>query len=398
MQQRGKTLLFIDPCESSACLILKAKEKGYRILIIASHSDPWRLPEAMMHASSSFFQLDPHNDGAVLDLIDKIVQKFPIDGVIPGTKHYAPLTGKVAAYLNKPGLTPESAQNIQRKDLIRDTLSARGIPLPNYRKVGTLEDLKEALEHIGFPCILQPVECTRSVPLKKVHTFEEALKAFEEITSLQTSVLVEEYIHGVEYSFEGFSKEKSVHIVSMTEKLLSAEENVGHIVHSEINPDLLVIVKRCLTEIISAFGLTYGFFQVHIRLSEKGPVLMNIGMGLAEDGIPQLIGYATGIDYYNNVLKLLSGQPLSLHKTQNMNAGLTFFYHPALNATRTNQYFDRLLTNPHVRETKAYVQEENEISNIPLEKYKVGHAVLLHEDYETLKQYMMEMRSHASFS
>jgi hypothetical protein len=104
-----KTLLFIEPCLSSQLLVIKAKEKRYDALVISSHSGQQILPEEVINASSSFFQVDTDDEDAVLDLVKKISQKFHIDGVVLGAENYVPLATKVATYLNKPGLTPEEA-------------------------------------------------------------------------------------------------------------------------------------------------------------------------------------------------------------------------------------------------------------------------------------------------
>src|ERR1700722_8417446 len=174
-----KTLLFIEPFLSSPLLVLKAKEKGYKTLVISAHFDYRTLPEDVLDASSSLFQLDTNNEKAVLDLVDKIACTFYIDGVISGAEYYVPLTSKVAAHLDKPGLRLDSALRIHRKDLMRETLKAHNIPIPPYQKVETEKDLKKALKIIGFPCVLRPIHHTSSVNEKKFTTYEEAFLAFK---------------------------------------------------------------------------------------------------------------------------------------------------------------------------------------------------------------------------
>jgi hypothetical protein len=96
-----------------------------------------------------------------------------------------------------------------------------------------------------------------------------------------------------------------------------------------------------------------------------------------KDPIPKLIGYAMGIDYYDNTLKVFSKQPLSLHKTQHLHAGVIFFYDPPPEIN---------LNNPFIKEIKAY---DNEMANFSFEKKRIGHAILLHDDDENLKKQMV---------
>lgn len=376
-----KTFLFIEPSLSSFSLILKAKEKGYAILVISAHSHHQDIPEP-----SSFFQLNTHNEAAVLDLVHKIADKFHIDGVIPGSEAYIPLTSKVAAYLNRPGLSPKAALKIRRKDLIRDILRANAVPIPPYWRVETKDDLKVALQKIGFPCILKPTEGKASLSIKKIHTLEEALDDFEIIMAHQKKqarplLLVEKYIEGREYSVEGFLKNNSLQIISITEKICCPESNLlvkGYLVRPDIDFNLLIQIEPYLLRVISALKLNYGPFYAKIRLSKKGPLLIKITVCLLKDPIPKLIGYAMGIDYYDNTLKVFSKQPLSLHKTQHLHAGVIFFYDPPPPEINLN--------NPFIKEIKAY---DNEMTSFSCEKKRIGHAILLHDDDESLKKQMV---------
>lgn len=405
MHCRGKkTLLFIEPCLSSYFLVIKAKEKGYTTLVLSSHSGQRLLPEEVLNASSSFFQLDTSNEEAVLYLVEKIAQKFYINGVIPGTEYYMPLTAKVAKYLNKPGLTPESALRIQRKDLIRDTLKAHGFLLPKYRRVETKEELKTALQQIKFPCMIKSIVCPGSIKVKKAHTFKEAFDAFKKIMdhksidstqgnlSFQKGALVEEYIEGKEYSIEGFLKNHTVHIISMTEKFFSFESSglmkKGQIVASEIDSELFTMIAPYLKKVTSVLDLNDGPFQAQVKLSEKGPFLIEIAMRFADSYIPKLIEYATSIDYYDNALKLFSGQPLSLHKTQRLNAGISFFYASSIAKICTKAYFDTLMKHPYTKETKVCNKPEERVLKGSQGNRKLGYAIFLHKDYRVLKRHM----------
>ncbi len=407
-----KTLLFIEPCLSSHLLVLKAKEKRHTAFVISAQSDQQTLSEETIDASSILFYVNTNNDRAVLDIVKKIAQKFHIDGVIPGGERYIPLASKVAAYLNKPGISPEAALRVSRKDLTREALKADGVPIPSYARVDTKEDLQKILKEIGFPCVLKSVDGGDSINVKKVQTLKDALLAFEAITThegvdpawgnrpLQRCVLIEEYIQGKEYSIEGFSKNHMVSIVSITEKFLSEEldfREVGRIVPLELEPDLLASIEPYLKKVISSLNLNYGPFHATIRLSKRGPILISIRMSLGERHTSKLIGYATGIDYCDNILKLFSSQALSFQRTQRLNAGITFFYNPVVKNIRLPKYLESVENKLYVKETSAYYKEDNENAPLLAGKRKLGHAILLHENYEVLKKEMAKVEENALF-
>jgi hypothetical protein len=107
--------------------------------------------------------------------------------------------------------------------------------------------------------------------------------------------------------------------------------------------------------------------------------------------MPSLTGYATGIDYYDNIFKLFSGQPLSLYRVKNLNAGIVFFYKKFVKKNNLNEYFKILLQNPLIIEAKGYGKEDKDLQGISGEAQKIGHAILIHEDCNILKSHMNKL-------
>ena len=90
------------------------------------------MPEKKFLSQATFFQLNTHNEAAILSLVEKISQKFQIDGVIPGDDHYGLLTAKIGDYLQKPGLKPEIAFKVYHQDFLRHISKESGFYIPNY--------------------------------------------------------------------------------------------------------------------------------------------------------------------------------------------------------------------------------------------------------------------------
>lgn len=267
-----KTVLFIEPCLSDYPLVLKAKEKRYRTFVISAHSDQRQLPEDIIDASTSFFQVETNQDAAVLDLVKKINQKFRIDGVISGNEAYLSLTNQVAASLNKPGISPEAAHLISNKDLMRETLKAHNIS--------------------------------------------------------QQDFLVEELTRGKDYNVIGFLRHNAPSLISIMEKIpppKTHQEWVGYIIYSKPDFSLVAIMTFYLKKVTSALGLDHGPFCAQIRLSQGEPLLMGISTHLAGKGIPELMRHGTGMDYYGTILKVLCSQPLSFQTKPFLNSGIAYF-------------------------------------------------------------------------
>jgi hypothetical protein len=320
-----KALLFIKPSLPISPLILKAQEKRYNILVISALDSQCSLPEEIINTFSAFFQVDTNDDRAVLELVKKISQKFHIDGVIPGNTYAVPLTYKVAIYLKKPKISPE----------VMHRLKTHMIPIPYSRKVE---------------------------PRKIV---EDALKTLK-----------------IDYSVQVFIQNNVLSIVNITEKIMLFEQDfleIGAIVCSENEPSLVKTIESYLKKVIMALHLNNGPFHMDVRLAEQGPLLVDISIGFVESVISNLIREASGIDLYDNILRLFSGQPLLLQRTKRLTAGLIFCY--------SSRELETLRDNSYVKELIAY--DKGVDVRLPM-KAKVGHALLVHEDDQVLRHQMVE--------
>ncbi|MBY0292837.1 MAG: hypothetical protein K2W92_06075, partial [Alphaproteobacteria bacterium] len=186
----------------------------------------------------------------------------------------------------------------------------------------------------------------------------------------------------IDYSVQVFIQNNVLSIASIIEKIMLFEQNfleIGAIVCSEDDPSLVKTIESYLKKAVTALHLNDGPFHMDVRLSEQGPLLMDISMSFVESAVSNLICQASGIDLYDNILRLFSGQPLLLQRTKYLAAGLIFFYN--------SRELEILRDNSHVKEIIVY---DKGVDVIPSMKSKLGHAVLVHKDDQILRYQMAE--------
>ena len=307
-----RNIVFVEPCLSSHLLIVEALKAGYNPIVISANSDKRIVPEEVLKKVAFHFKIDTNNDEQVINFLSQLKQYIHIDAVVPGAEFYVPLTAKIAQELNLPGLEPEVALNARRKDLMREALSKSGVVIPQFKLVKSEQELIAAVKDIGLPCVIKATDLAGSVNVSKAETLSEAVNYFKQIIDnptqskewggrkLKRQALVEEYVIGKEYSIEGFIKNGHVNVVSITEKLLSCEKDfveVGHIVGAPIDEQQNVAIRKYVQQVVSALKLNIGPFHAELRMTNKGPILMEIAMRLGGDYIPKLINYAYGVNF-----------------------------------------------------------------------------------------------------
>src|SRR2546423_8114805 len=145
-------------------------------------------------------------------------------------------------------------------------------------------------------------------------------------------VLLEEYVAGPELSVEGFVQDGDVHFVSITEKLVGPEAyflEVGHIVQAQLPPAAVQAIRSYTEEVVRALGTPFGPFHAELRLTGRGPVLIEIAARLPGDHICDLILRARGVDLRRSMIAAYLGQavpvPAPLTDPVRGYAGIHFF-------------------------------------------------------------------------
>jgi hypothetical protein len=326
-KEQKKNLLFIESFLLPKSLIYKAQEKGYGTFVLSSNDVYLNKGGKNTMNSSTFFQVDDFNEKSVLTLAKQVNQKFFIHGVIPEYSRYNLLSAKIAYHLKKTGLNPETALKMESYHFVPYTLQLNQ------------KEPKIAPQH---------------------------------------------------YRVDGFIKNKTVYILSFTEKILSPEPahpERGYIIRAELEPTLSLNILTCLENFSSAFKIDHGFFSAKVKVTSQEITLLKFKMNIAKKNLSALISRVTGIDYYLTIYKFFSSQPFSCQKEKKLNVAVLFFYKNFMKKRKLMQTLKDLSQQSHVLEMREYAQDQSSV----LSKEKEGHVILIHEDYKTLTQHVQEI-------
>lgn len=75
-----------------------------------------------------------------------------------------------------------------------------GIPTPRHAVLGSENDCIEASTELGFPLIVKPAHEGSSIGMAKVNSAQELIAAWQDAAKYDSQVLVEQWIHGPEYT------------------------------------------------------------------------------------------------------------------------------------------------------------------------------------------------------
>jgi biotin carboxylase len=387
-------IAIVEPRSAGHHLIDRAAELGHEVIVLTAGWGERSIPRVHAASAARVELVDTNDDQAALAVLRALHRQRPLAAVVPGFEHYVPLAAAAAADLGLPGLTAGTAVALRHKHVMRDTLRGRGIDQPRHALVTDESQLTAATASVGFPCVVKPVDQSGSLNVRRADTPAQAAEAFRRIHDYGTGyldraglplVLVEEYVVGPEFSVEGYVADGDVAVLGITEKQLGPEPwfvEVGHMLPARLDPQTARSVERYVIGVVRALGLELGPFHAELRLSERGPLLMEVAARLPGDRIPDLLRLATGVDLYEITLRAHLGLDCTPRRTGGAgHAGIRFFLRPELTGYRSMEVAPGLRADPRLREIGALVAPGTRIPEQGSSSSRLGFALAAAPSY-----------------
>lgn len=229
--------------------------------------------------------------------------------------------------LTEPGLNPaarladlfglsdgrryEVSRRMRDKWLMRRHLIAQGLPAPHVARVEGRASLEAFGELAGYPYIVKPVSTTAGFGLIRAEGPEDLDRVWARVKELDggrtdrgstmfvvDGFLMESYIDGPEFSVEALSFAGRHVVVAVTEKLVDESHfaELGHAVPARLADGDRDRITGAVEEFLTGMGVTDGPSHTEIRLSSRGPVVIESHNRLGGDHIVELVEAAYGID------------------------------------------------------------------------------------------------------
>ena len=292
-----------------------------KVFILSYNKDDRIVPKRYLD-HCELIEVDTNNELAMLKELKTLNSQISINAIIPGFEYYVPSSARLSAHFGLKGLPPETVDAMHYKHLMRYQLAKNNVRMPWFFVITSLSDIQKYKDVICFPCVIKPSHLAGSLYIIKVNNIEELesnlTRLFDDLfqdlgQKMCGDILIEEYISGKEFSIEGYVDNERINFVSITDKYLSDEPHfieIGHIVRADITSEVEKDLLDYTRSVIKALNISVGPFHCEIRLSKKGPVLIEIAARLVGDCISELIELATGISLAELMITGYLGHPL----------------------------------------------------------------------------------------
>lgn len=304
-------------------------------------------PEYVPHVAD-FEIADPYDEQSLLAAGRALAERHALSGVMTWTEWMLVPSARLAEHLGLPSNTPEVMLACRNKATARTVFAREGVPSAASMKAATLLEAGLATDAVGgLPVVIKPAAQAASVGVIHVDRGEDLPSAFAFATAgaaraqESTEVLVEEYLDGPEVSVETVTFAGATIPVALTRKSLGSLpyfEETGHAVAA--GDPLLAQAGPVAVAAVRALGVQYGVCHTELRLTSRGPRVVEVNARIGGDMIGRLVELATGIQLARVAADIACGRAPDLTPTRHQAAAVRIRY-PDTSGTVTARHLTR---------------------------------------------------------
>jgi biotin carboxylase len=302
-----------------------------------------------------------------------------------------------AARINEAlGLGGESVDTVELlldKWRMRRHLAARGIS-PVASAVGrSAQDVREFVQAHGLPIIIKPIRESGSLGVFRIRDRADVDAAVERFRSLDDrqwttrdlssadsfdEFLIEEFLDGPEISVETLTFDGRHVVVAVTDKECVGDGfvEIGHSQPSGRSPETLGEVTRLVTEFLDAVGLRNGPAHTEIKLTSRGPRIVESHNRIGGDRINDLTQIAYGVDMERYALGAGFGvvEPLTTSPEPRGGAAVRFLT-PEPGRVVQVTGVDAVRADPAFVDVQVTVEPGDDVPPLTWNEDKIGHVI-----------------------
>ena len=247
----------------------------------------------------------------------EIARKYRVDAVLPLNDFGVPTAAAVAQSLNLIGLPINVAEKATNKAKMRHAFDQYGIPSVRFRVVQNLAEAYQAIGQLGsWPLILKPTDSRGggSRGVTRIDSLSELPGAMEFAQSFypDKSVVIEEFVEGIEHSVETVTYGGNTHILAISDKVktLPPYRVDKSVVYPTISSEAeLMAINETSRAAVRAIGIDVGAAHVELCTTKDGPKLFEVGARCGGGGTPDpIVPFVTGIEMTKEAIRVALGE------------------------------------------------------------------------------------------
>jgi biotin carboxylase len=337
--------------------------------------------------------LDYGDIDRLLPLVRALHAAYPFQAAVSLSELGLLPTARINEALGLGGESVATVELLLDKWQMRRHLAAKGIS-PVASAVGrSTRDIREFVQANGLPIIVKPIRESGSLGVFRIHDRADVDLVTERFRSLDDGhwvagdlssadsfdeFLMEEFLDGPELSVETLSFDGRHVVVAVTDKETggSGFVEIGHSQPSGCPPETLREVARLVTDFLDAVGLRNGPGHTEVKLTSRGPRIVESHNRIGGDRINELAEIAYGVDMERYALGAEFGlvEPLITSPEAQGGAAVRFIT-PEPGRVVEVTGVDDVRADPAYVDLQLEVEPGDDVPPLTWNEDKVGHVI-----------------------
>lgn len=273
--------------------------------------------------------IDPDDSERALEDILRQAELTPFDGILGSDDSTVELAAMAAQALGLPHNPPGAARLSRRKDLARAQLALADVPVPMHSLVDLNKPLERQAQAMPWPCVIKPLNLSASRGVMRVNNLDEFIAACERVKPilaeetdpfLQSNLLIERYIDGIEVAYEGFLHEGRLTTLTLFDKPdpLTGPffEETIYVTPSQLAAETQARIEQNVARACEAYGLTTGPVHAELRVDEHDAWILEVASRTIGGDCARILDQGSDFNLEELVISLAIGQPLANRPSQ----------------------------------------------------------------------------------
>ena len=308
-------------------------------------------------------------------------RRYPLRAIVAVDEETTVLAASASKALGLPHNSPSSVEAAANKHHFRAVLAETDLPSPNFKLVSRDEDPAEAARHVAYPCVLKPLALSASRGVIRADSPAAFVTAFQRISKILNDpdagspsdnsdyVLVEDYILGTEVALEGLLDRGQLHVLALFDKPDPLEgpffEETIYVTPSRLPAAVQRAVATTTSRAVTALGLRDGPIHAELRISENGPVIIELAARSIGGLCSRVLRFGLGISLEELILRHALGFPMESLEREARPAGVMMIPIPRAGRLREIRGLEHARTEPGIEDVTITIALGQEVVPLP---------------------------------
>ena len=253
----------------------------------------------------------------------------PFDAVVSFTEYGLEPAAQIRERLGLRGNPMAPVALTRDKVKMRSFMNAAGFTPVQFQVCHSAAEARAFRERVGAPIILKPVLGSGSEGIAYVDDPADLAQGWAWASGTEGGqVLAEEFLDGPEYSVEALTLSGVHQVLAVTEKATTGHPHfieTGHRMPTPLPPVTREQVARYIDDFLRLIGHEVGPSHTEIRLTSRGPRIIESHTRAGGDRIWEMVELTTGVDMITATLRNLLLVDTVVEPTAPRAAAIRFF-------------------------------------------------------------------------